>query len=52
MIIMITLNDLMHKALELFPDAIIEEDQDGQIVINTGLTIDENFRLVPMEEED
>ena len=43
-------NDLIDKMLEIFPDAIIEEDGDGQIVITTGLTTDENDNLISMEE--
>lgn len=49
---MITLTDLMHKVLDMFPDAIVEEDIDGQIVVATGFTIDEDQKLIPLEEED
>lgn len=45
-----TFNDLIDKMLEIFPDSIIEEDGDGQIVITTGLTTDDNDNLIPMEE--
>ena len=31
-------NELLGKILEIMPDAIIEEDGDGMIIINTYLT--------------
>lgn len=43
-------NDLIDKMLEIFPDSIIEEDGDGQIIVTTGLTTDDNDNLIPMEE--
>jgi len=35
-----TLDKLVTQITELFPDANIEEDNDGQIVIYTGLEAD------------
>lgn len=32
-----TYNQLMHKVLELFPEALIDEDSNGEITISTGL---------------
>lgn len=33
----ITFQDFMEKMLEFLPDAVIDEDNEGQIVIYTGL---------------
>lgn len=33
-----TFDKLMGEVFKLFPDAIIDEDEDGEIVISTGLT--------------
>lgn len=46
-----TVNDLISKMLEIFPDAIVEEDDDYQIVVYTGLMADEKDNLVPVPEE-
>lgn len=43
-----TLNELIGKVLELFPDAIVDE-QDGEIVIATGMTETEDGTIVPLE---
>lgn len=53
--LMITVNDLINKMLELFPEAVIEEDSNGEIVIYTGLKTDDNDNLVELiksEEEN
>lgn len=47
-----TVNDLVSKMLEIFPDAVVEEDTDYQIVVYTGLMADKKDNLVPMPEED
>lgn len=47
-----TVNELISKMLEIFPDAVIEEDADYQIVVYTGLMADKKDNLVPMPEEE
>lgn len=43
----------MHKkVLELFPDAEIEEDNDGQIIIYTGMMVAPENKIVPFTMED
>lgn len=41
-----TLNELISKALDIFPFAIVDEDSNGEIIISTGLKTDENDNLV------
>lgn len=46
-------NDLMRKVLEFLPDAELLEDNDGQIVIYTGLRcVQEDMDLIPFEVEE
>ncbi len=47
-----TVNELINTMLSMFPDAVIEEDGDLQIVVYTGLMADENDNLTPMPEEE
>jgi len=50
-----TFNEFMHKMLEAFPDATTEEDNDGQIVIYTGLKTsmkDDVEMVVPFEPSE
>ena len=35
--ITMTTNEFMNKMLELLPDAVLGEDEDGQLIIHTGL---------------
>lgn len=46
------INELMSKALKLFPDALIEEEDDGNIVIITNLMRDADGNIVEFEEEE
>jgi hypothetical protein len=42
-----TFDELMSKVLTFLPEATLEEDEDGQIYINTNLT-ERNGRLEDM----
>ena len=46
------IDELMSKALELFPDALIEEEDDGNIVVITNLRRDADGNIVEFEEEE
>lgn len=46
------MDELMNKALELFPEALIEQEDDGNIVIITNLREDEDGNIVEFDEED
>lgn len=51
---MMTPDEFMTVALELFPEAVITEDEDGQLVIHTGLherETDEGMAVVPISEQ-
>ena len=43
-----TFDDLVRSVLQLCPDAELGQDNDGQIVVYTGLTEGENGKVVPM----
>lgn len=47
-----TVNELVNAMLDMFPNAVIEEDGDLQVIVYTGLMADENDNLVPMPEEE
>lgn len=47
-----TMDELMNKALELFPDALVDQEDDGNIVIITNLMEDAEGNIVEFEEED
>jgi hypothetical protein len=44
-----TFNELMKRVLDIFPNAQIDEDMDGQIVIYTNLMLNENNETVSFE---
>ena len=44
-----TTNEFMHKMLELLPDAVIGEDEDGQLIIHTGLMEREDGQVVGLK---
>lgn len=46
-----TFDDLMRKVLAILPDAQLEEDNDGQIVIYTGMRERDNGIVVKYELE-
>ncbi len=47
-----TLDALMEAILEILPDAVFDEESNGEIIIATGLTENSKGRLVPVPEED
>jgi hypothetical protein len=49
---LVTVNDLVSKMLEIFPGAVIEEDANGEIVVYTALKADEKDKLVEVKDED
>lgn len=44
-----TLNELSAKILAILPDAVFDE-QDGEVVISTGMALSNNEELLPIEE--
>lgn len=47
-----TVDELVNKMLELFPDGIVEEDDNGELIIYTAMKADESDNLVEMDEEN
>ncbi len=47
-----TLDDVFRIALEHFPLCHVGEDTEGQVVIFTGMMIDDNQKLREMTNED
>lgn len=47
-----TFNDLMVAVLAILPDAVIEEDAYGQLVVHTGLREATGGSLSPFHGED
>lgn len=47
-----TLDDVFRIALEYFPLCHVGEDIEGQVVIFTGMMIDDNQELREMTNED
>ena len=45
-------DDIMKAVLNIFPDAELGEDNDGQLVIYTGLIGNSEDDWNPIEEED
>lgn len=45
-----TLQELMNAIGTILPEATLEEDEDGQIVINTNLRETTEQKLVSMDE--
>ena len=46
------LNDLMKQIIQLLPNATVDMDEDGMVIINTGVTVDKNDNIIPFTEED
>lgn len=46
-----TEQSLMAKILRLLPDAIIDQDQDGEIIIATGFKYDDEGNLVKVKKD-
>ena len=47
--ITITTKEFMNKMLELHPDAVLGEDEDGQLIIHTGLMEREDGQVVGLK---
>ena len=47
--ITMTPNEFMNKMLELLPDAVLGEDEDGQLIIHTGLMEREDGQVVGLK---
>lgn len=47
-----TFGDLYSAIIAILPDAVIEEDYDGQLVVYTNLAEKENGRVIPFTEYD
>jgi hypothetical protein len=45
-------NEMYRKVLEIFPDAQMEEDMDGQLVIYTDMKVAQDDKVVPFPKED
>ena len=45
-----SLNQLMSYILKMIPNAVIGEDDDGQIVINTNLSLPDNDPNSPLRD--
>lgn len=46
-----TFNELLTQVLSIIPNASVGEDNDGQLVIYTNLTEDEDGNLSEMSDE-
>jgi hypothetical protein len=44
------MDELMREVLKTFPKADVGEDNDGQLVIYTNLTLDANQNVVPFKD--
>ena len=49
---MITWEELVEEINKLLPRASFGNDNEGQIIIYTNLTNDDNYNLVDMDEEN
>lgn len=47
-----TFDDLMRKVLEILPRATLGEDNDGQIIVYTDLTLDANDKIKDFDPEE
>lgn len=43
------LSTAMGRVMDIFPNASVGEDNDGQIIIYTDMTVDSTETLVPFE---
>ena len=46
-----TVNDLVAKMLQLFPNGIVEEDSNGELVVYSALKADNNDNLIEIEPD-
>jgi hypothetical protein len=47
-----TFDELISKVLDIFPDAFVGQEYDGEIVIATRMTETADGKIVPMKEEE
>ncbi len=47
-----TLDDLMRVILDIIPDAVFDEESNGEIIISTGFMENRKGNLVRVPEED
>lgn len=45
------MDELMQKVLEILPNAVFEEEIDGEVTISTRMTQDSKGDLVDIEED-
>tara|TARA_R100000700_G_C3145061_1_gene125633 strand:+ start:799 stop:963 length:165 start_codon:yes stop_codon:yes gene_type:complete len=45
----VTTNEFMNEMLKLLPDAVLGEDEDGQLIIHTGLMEREDGQVVGLK---
>lgn len=43
-----TLSELMDRIWEVCPNALFDEDSEGQLIINTGVRLDGDGELLPL----
>lgn len=46
-----TFDSFMQRMLNSFPEATVEQDNEGQLVIYTGLKLTEDDEVTPFEAE-
>jgi|APGre2960657404_1045060.scaffolds.fasta_scaffold134744_3 hypothetical protein len=44
-----TFDEMLGKVLELFPEALFHDEENGEVIISTGFRL-VNDELIPMEE--
>ena len=47
-----TFDDMMEAVLAIFPNAQLEQDNYGQVIVYTDLSLDSNDNVVPYEEDE
>jgi len=47
-----TFEDMMKAVLAIFPNAQLEQDNYGQVIVYTDLSLDSNDNVVPYEEDE
>jgi hypothetical protein len=47
-----TFDDMMKAVLAIFPNAQLEQDNYGQVIVYTDLSLDSNDNVVPYEEDE
>ena len=46
-----TFDDFMFNVLDFWPEATVEQDNEGQLIVYTNLKL-EDGKVVPFEDED